>query len=912
MLLHLLPLSGHREAYTVPQTATQAGISKAVGIRVAHASRELGKLSDQHLIDSRDAAVAGSRRRLRVYFLTATGERRARLLAAERGSPEEPANEDAARGGDPVVARDFPEVRDFYGRADALASALASLRERPLLVVLGIAGIGKSTFGARLFKAAAPRGPAAWVSIREFDTVPSVLAPVARMLAMTGRPRLEALLRREAEVELARVRESVAEDLASAGAYVFLDDVQNAGADVVPAVRLLKDAVVAGGKGAHLVLLSRVRPPVYDERDLRVSKAAREIELGGLSAGDAAKMLGSASASGEARAVHRMTGGHPLFIELLRDSAEKAPAASHDPRPLDRFVAEQILRNLSASEREALRRTAFFARPMEPRAFLSGGASFDALLALEGRSLVRRDSRGRVIAHEAIRDFVRRTLTRSEETRYARQAYHAVFEAAEAAESSLDPAQAIEHFEDALALAPSPAETTEVLAELAACHLTLGQYSQASARLREALGAEGGGHAAGAGVYYLMAAVQSESGAPGPAREFLDRAWQSLDTSPPRLGAARARVALEFARWEQRYGSPRASLEWLVRAQKAAEGHDAALVEAEACILRSHITPCDTSNAELDRAIDLATRGGFLPTLSRAHMMYAWHLVDAYGDTGRALDHGEAALRAANAIGNPGLASLAQAAMAKALWRRGDLEGALERAKAAMEGGGERSGDRIVPMALLSTLTTESGDPKRGEEIARRILGAAGEGSTPFESIMARRALMRALVAQKRHDEALEILRSLHETYVARGSDCDLPNHIGTLMRLIRMEAARGKQSEARKWKVMADALLPSLNTPVAEVFRNLCEGHLHSVDDPGVAALAYFRASRALGAIGWSHMHARILQASWIQARAARDAGRTLPPELPPLDEMRVEIGELAGRLKIPGRGALAALAEL
>src|SRR6267378_4079387 len=73
ILLHLEPFTREREAYTVPKEVTQAGIAGSLGIRVAHASREVRKLVESNLAEERDAAVSGAKRHQKAYFLTPSG-----------------------------------------------------------------------------------------------------------------------------------------------------------------------------------------------------------------------------------------------------------------------------------------------------------------------------------------------------------------------------------------------------------------------------------------------------------------------------------------------------------------------------------------------------------------------------------------------------------------------------------------------------------------------------------------------------------------------------------------------------------------------------------------------------------------------------------------------------------------------
>src|SRR6267143_6448895 len=104
ILLHLEPHTKEREAYTVTKDVTQAGIAGSLGIRVAHASREVRKLVESNLAEERDAAVSGAKRHQKAYFLTPSGVVASQKMRKELG----PAGAIAAGPHAPQTARGGP------------------------------------------------------------------------------------------------------------------------------------------------------------------------------------------------------------------------------------------------------------------------------------------------------------------------------------------------------------------------------------------------------------------------------------------------------------------------------------------------------------------------------------------------------------------------------------------------------------------------------------------------------------------------------------------------------------------------------------------------------------------------------------------------------------------------------------
>ena len=905
ILLHLAGFTSAKEAYTVPREVTQAGIAGSLAIRVAHASREVRKLVDSRMADERDAAVQGARRHQKAYFLTPSGVLAAQKLKAEVGPLPPPASLAAAAPKGPIaVERERPTLRYFFGRHEELETARKILTSRGVLVIIGIAGIGKSTLGAKLFEEARAERSCVWYTLHEYDTPGSVLQPITQALALQGRPKLELLVKREATVDLPRAREGLLRDVQGLTLVAFYDDAQSASPEALQALRVLREVAAAHPSAFKLVLLSRARPPIYDARDVSLKKSVGEVELRGLRREDALELLSATDKAVDASAVFDATGGHPLFIELLRDGGG-APGGKEpvDRREIDRFLQEQIYATLAKGEREALRRISFLKRPVDPRVLLAPPASMESVLTLESRSLVRRDARGRVLAHEAIRDFVRRTLTEEEERNLAATAYRALLAEVEVANQRDDPAYAVALLEDALALASSDDDVAGILVRAGGFHLAMGQYNQAASRLEQAsaLIDRVKGHPLAGLAHLLMGAVHSEAGRADASRKHLDRAKAAMEGPLPTVEPERARLYLEYAKWETRYGNAEAARKWVEQGVRLGQAlkHDFVIADAE--MLMSHMTAARESNAHLERCIEIAARGEFSPMLSLAHTTFSWHLVDLFGDTERAVTHAAEGLRIAETLGNRVLSGMARAALAKAKWRSGDLPAAMEEARLGMETAEKSFTERIVPIALLSTLETESGDPKAGEARARELLQAAERYGTPTELLAAKRALARALDVQGRYAEAVPLLESCHHVYERMGLSCDAPNHIATCDRLIRMEVARGNRKKAHEWYDAARKRVPEVDSPVGGALEAMAHAHLNQEEAPAVAAEGYWRSAQTWRTLNWKLLELKMLVDVVAAVEQAAGAGGPAPSGVPAVHEVEARITQLTDALNVP-----------
>nr|NIN69590.1 hypothetical protein [Anaerolineae bacterium] len=73
ILLHLFDFVRFRDSFESPLEITQAGIAKAVGIRVSHATQYLKPLLSEGMLETNTRHIVRQPRRRKVYFLSAKG-----------------------------------------------------------------------------------------------------------------------------------------------------------------------------------------------------------------------------------------------------------------------------------------------------------------------------------------------------------------------------------------------------------------------------------------------------------------------------------------------------------------------------------------------------------------------------------------------------------------------------------------------------------------------------------------------------------------------------------------------------------------------------------------------------------------------------------------------------------------------
>ena len=446
ILLHLLDHAKSSDAVEVPSAMTQEGIAQAADIDVPHFMQYMRPLLAADLVHERTAHVKGVRQRRKAYDLTDAGkvsavQLRDRLRSevvrvrtetglremsvsdvlrethgtpslldvirqvAEAGVVDLAAPREVPPTSFVEMLADAPQPEAFVGR-DAELGAITGEKDMPrVFVVRGVAGIGKSSLGAKAADLLRGNRNLFWRQVRRWDTHLSILASLGDFLAALGKPGLRSVLARGAADRAVQV---LREDLPGTQSFLVLDDAHEASLDALASLRVLKD-ILADAPDVRLLVLTREALAFYDRRDVVVRGLVAELELRGLRPEEAESLLG-AQPSDAARQVAVRLKGHPLFLELIRASPDVRPDQAL--RDVRRFVEEEIYRKLSDPERRMMKVAALY-RVAVPRnaLFAEETLTEDALLGLRERSLLRHVGGDRYEVHEAVQGVFESLLT---------------------------------------------------------------------------------------------------------------------------------------------------------------------------------------------------------------------------------------------------------------------------------------------------------------------------------------------------------------------------------------------------------------------------------------------------------------------------------------------------------------------
>jgi WD40 repeat protein/transcriptional regulator with XRE-family HTH domain len=345
---------------------------------------------------------------------TATTHALARLVAAEHAAVPHPGLASEVR----QSWDDAPDVRDFVGRADELMAArdLVLQVQCRLVGVMGMGGIGKTSFAAKLAQEVAPAfNRVCWRSLRNALPVAEWLAEAIGVLSgQQVTPPHDVANQLEMLLQLLRERRNLLvldnfETVLEAGQHEgrYRDGFDGYGA--------VLNAIGDSGHQSCLIVTSREAPP---ELALLDSVAVRSVELRGLGVSDGQVLLAHKQLRGGDAAWARLIaryGGNGLALKVVGESIRQVfdgdissfleeAGASAVFGGIRRLLAEQLDRS-SPLEQHVLRLLAVQREPVSIAEMLAivrsnagRGVVLEAIEALRRRSLLERSVTARPTA----------------------------------------------------------------------------------------------------------------------------------------------------------------------------------------------------------------------------------------------------------------------------------------------------------------------------------------------------------------------------------------------------------------------------------------------------------------------------------------------------------------------------------
>jgi tetratricopeptide (TPR) repeat protein len=459
--LYLLDYQAGAKEYEAPIGTTQTGISAGIGIRTSHFLQYMKPLITENLVKERSSRIKGGKRRRKVYFLTEDG-----ILAAQKirntlmdeqiryfdldgrvteGSVSEVVvslgNISLVQLSEEISSSEVldpsalkrrilePELRPvdfsraslrperFCGREKEKRRLIGSIKKGRVVVVQGIAGIGKTVLASKVCSSIKRDRSVFWYEFRKWHSLWGLLSDLSKFLDTMGKAGLSRYLKAEGELDITKVESILGEDLEGRKVALFFDDFQKANDEIVEFFGLLLD-ITKRNRDLAVIVLTREFVPFYDRQKVEIDQSVEEIHLSGLDRMSSRDLLGEDFEEfGIFEEVYTATQGHPLFLDLIRT----VPAMSPEPRLtyIDQFIEEEIYSELEPNEKRMMKVASIFENPVQSSLLFFGeGLDVETFLKLKKRTLIRTLEDGRVQVHEMIRKPFLSMLTPQERERF--------------------------------------------------------------------------------------------------------------------------------------------------------------------------------------------------------------------------------------------------------------------------------------------------------------------------------------------------------------------------------------------------------------------------------------------------------------------------------------------------------------
>ncbi len=419
ILLHLMNYRRYGDEPEVPISVTQAGISRALGVRRSHISTSLDTAKKKELVAEKIAHVKDEKRRRKSYFLTAQGLESAKSLESKLlgekiigllkdGSKFEGTLEDyvaklgmerelsrvaihthdgkveladlVAEDAKPASSAPIPQVKSFVGRHKELREIREFLSNRKkILMVQGMPGIGKTTLIAHSLGEIRTE-PVFWFNVNQWSSPRNTSTHLAEFLDARSQPRLKRYLAAHETLDMADLQDIMAETTTTS--TLIFDDCQESSQNLKILLKMLISMSIES-PNLKLILIGRDLEDIFDFRTSLKTDITLEIKLTGLDE-EASKSILKMQGVGsdEISEIVKNSSGHPLYLTLVKKVGEDKPA------DIENLIATETLAGLSETELELLSRLSVFRKPVHRDAIVETNDDFQILDALISKSLI--------------------------------------------------------------------------------------------------------------------------------------------------------------------------------------------------------------------------------------------------------------------------------------------------------------------------------------------------------------------------------------------------------------------------------------------------------------------------------------------------------------------------------------------
>ncbi len=448
ILLHLSKFKSDVDMFNAPFYITQDGVAEVIGIGRNNIPREMKKLIEEGLVESKKARVRGLKNRRAVYFLTSNGMIEAKKI---RESLQDIYVNVISFSGEKktVLLREVPRlygidfitaainldkelnldlvrimrkngrrvhyieenftVKRFYGRKRELKIIKEWMNSnKKILVVNGLPGMGKTTLILKFVKEHLKERDVLFIRLSKYKELVDILHQFAEFFSKMGNPKLEKYLRTHGksvdfEINLNNAMMIIKDSCTDA--VMIFDNIEEAQPRVRTFIQTLLDNVE--DKRCKIILVG-----VGAEGIIRPSQLGKvqEIYISELSEEDALSMLRDEGVPEKvAFQIISEYGGIPLILEL---------AKANDHKMIREFLFRGILNNMSPEERRAVEFASVFRREFKMNALLLNNVEYPIIYSLINKNILREMEYEVFSLHRLLRNFIYNRLPESNKKNY--------------------------------------------------------------------------------------------------------------------------------------------------------------------------------------------------------------------------------------------------------------------------------------------------------------------------------------------------------------------------------------------------------------------------------------------------------------------------------------------------------------
>lgn len=461
ILIHLIQYMNYYEQWEVPFDITQEGIAGSIGIARCNVSRAMKKLTSKEFIEEKIAHVKGAERRRKVYFLTPSGhpsasqiyryindysvifrssegslknmklsqlretlENKPRLLELiKHMSSDGIIDQNAVTADIEHKFVDFldklPKLKYFFGRKSEMEQLRNALNTHRIIIIRGIAGIGKTTLVTKLILENSGKAPVFWFRFHEWNTLRNILTQFAKFLSKIGRNRLNTYLISRRKLNFADISEILEMDMKGLNAVVVIDDFHKISPKILTFFTALAEVLIKL-QDVVSIILTRKHMPFYNPQEAQVSKQILEFELNGLDQEGSKQLLKTRKISlDNFDYIYDFTSGHPLSLELI-NPAQTTISQIPGQTDIMRYIHSEIFSKMNPDERGLLNIASVYRYPVPSDLFfVEENISYSTLDRLLDHSLLTETDNG-YVAHDLVKEFFYHRLNPN-----IKQQYHA-------------------------------------------------------------------------------------------------------------------------------------------------------------------------------------------------------------------------------------------------------------------------------------------------------------------------------------------------------------------------------------------------------------------------------------------------------------------------------------------------------